>query len=60
MTRVIHPNPGGPTHAASPYQRKLQRVRDDVQMLLSVATADDVAEILLIADGLDALIRKNG
>lgn len=50
---VIHPNPGGPTHADSPYKRKLLRVRDDMNVVLGVAPAaqkEDVYAIILQID----------
>lgn len=37
-TRVsIHPNPTGPTHAESPYTRKLKRLYDDVKLVESIS-----------------------
>lgn len=46
---VIHPDPGGPTHAQSPYVRKLARLLQDVESLLFVAPESDRSELLLVA-----------
>lgn len=55
---VIHPNPGGPTHASSPYDRKLARLLQDVESLLFVAPESDRSELLLVAGMVSRLIQE--
>lgn len=54
--RSIHPNPGGPTHASSPYDRKLDQLKRDIRMLITVAPEEDRAELLLCAGIIDKLL----
>jgi hypothetical protein len=55
---VIHPNPGGPTKAESPYDRKLGEAVRLIRSLLIVAPECDKSELLLIAGMLDVLVEK--
>lgn len=41
-TKAIHPNPTGPIRAESPYQRKLERVKQDLIMLTNIAPELDI------------------
>lgn len=56
---AIHPNPAGPTHAESPYSRKLKRVIEDMNIVLATAPAhqrEDVHAVILQLDMLLANI----
>jgi hypothetical protein len=57
-THSIHPNPGGLTHASSPYKRKLEEIRRQVQAVTAVATADDLLQLIEIRESLDSLIAR--
>lgn len=58
MPHVIHPNENGPTHASSPYKRKLEEVRRAVQGLLAVAQVEDAVALMTIRESLDELIGR--
>jgi len=55
---TIHPNPNGPTHAESPYDRKLKAVIQSVEMLLIVAPESDRSDLVLISGMLKDLSRS--
>lgn len=55
---VIHPNLNGPTHAESPYDRKLARLLQDVESLLFVAPESDRAELLLVTGMIARIIQE--
>lgn len=53
---AIHPNPTGPTHADSPYKRKLLRVREDMNVVLGVAPSAQKEDVYALILQLDMLI----
>lgn len=46
--RSIHPDPGGPTHAESPYTRKLKRLMEDMRLTASMAPAEHAGLWILV------------
>lgn len=56
--RSIHPDPTGPTHAESPYSRKLRRLMEDVKMTESVAPLDHKGVLSAMIFELEALLRS--
>lgn len=54
--KVIHPNPSGPTKAPSPYQRKLERIREDIRAAQAVAPELDKMTLETIIAALTHLI----
>lgn len=52
----IHPDPSGPTKAESPYTRKLKRVREDLEMVLQMAPANQKEDVAALIMSFDMLI----
>lgn len=52
----MHPSPQGPTHAESPYTRKLKRMMEDMNVVLSIAPSHQKEDVHAIILQLDMLI----
>lgn len=52
----MHPSPQGPTHAESPYTRKLKRMVEDMNIVLGIAPAHQKEDVHAIILQLDMLI----
>lgn len=53
----IHPNPGGPTHAESPYTRKLKRFLEDAKMVELMSPMEHKGVLNAIIFDIEALLR---
>ena len=53
---IIHPNPGGPTRAESPYTRKLRRLQEDVMMVESMSPEEHKAVLNSVIFDLERLL----